>query len=64
MIGMSSHTWGTLPLGERTDAGGRVDGLDGVRVVDGSVLPALLRSGPHASILAASSLIAETIRAE
>ncbi|NMD57442.1 MULTISPECIES: mycofactocin system GMC family oxidoreductase MftG [Tsukamurella] len=64
VIGMSSHTWGTLPLGERTDAGGRVDGLDGVRVVDGSVLPALLRSGPHASILAAASLIADTIRAE
>ncbi|WP_415850948.1 GMC oxidoreductase, partial [Tsukamurella ocularis] len=64
VIGMSSHTWGTLPLGERTDAAGRIDGLDGVRVVDGSVLPAPLRSGPHASVLLAASLIAETIRAE
>lgn len=64
VVGMSSHAWGTLPLGERVDAGGRIDGVDGVRVVDGSALPELLRSGPHASILAAASLIAETIRAE
>ncbi|CAM3417955.1 mycofactocin system GMC family oxidoreductase MftG [Tsukamurella hominis] len=64
VIGMSSHAWGTLPFGERVDAGGRIDGLDGARVVDGSVLPELLWSGPHASVLAAASLIAETIRAE
>ncbi|MET9327617.1 mycofactocin system GMC family oxidoreductase MftG [Tsukamurella sp. NPDC003166] len=61
VTGMSSHAWGTLPLGERTDAGGRIDGLDGVRVVDGSVLPAGLRSGPHASVLVAAALIAETM---
>ncbi|WP_231703107.1 mycofactocin system GMC family oxidoreductase MftG [Tsukamurella asaccharolytica] len=64
VIGMSSHAWGTLPLGERTDAAGRLDGLAGVRVVDGSVLTALLRGGPHASVLAAAALIAETMRAE
>lgn len=61
VVGMSSHAWGTLPLGERADAGGRIDGLDGVRVVDGSVVPAPLRSGPHATILVAAVLIAETM---
>lgn len=61
VIGMSSHAWGTLPLGERVDAGGWIDGLGGVRVVDGSVLPERLRSGPHATVLVAAALIAETM---
>ncbi|EGD53195.1 GMC family oxidoreductase N-terminal domain-containing protein [Gordonia neofelifaecis] len=60
-IGLSSHAWGTLPLGTEVGADGALTGLDGVHVVDGSVLPGPLRSGPHASVMATASLIAKTM---
>lgn len=60
-IGMSSHAWGTLPLGTAVDADGAVRGVDGLHVADGSVLPAPLRSGPHASVMAVAALIAAGI---
>ncbi|GAA1092239.1 mycofactocin system GMC family oxidoreductase MftG [Tsukamurella spumae] len=59
--GMSSHAWGTVPLGSRTAADGSVHGIAGLRVVDGSVLPGPLRSGPHASVLMTAGLIAERL---
>ena len=59
--GMSSHAWGTLPLGQTVGVDGAVDGVDGLHVADGSVLPTPLRSGPHASVMAVAGLIAETI---
>ncbi|ALG85686.1 mycofactocin system GMC family oxidoreductase MftG [Gordonia phthalatica] len=59
--GLSSHAWGTLPLGETVGPDGAVHGFDGLHVADGSVLPTPLRSGPHASVMAVAGLIAEAI---
>lgn len=47
-IGMSSHAWGSLA---------NVELIDGVVIADASALPRPLRSGPHASVMAAASLI-------
>lgn len=46
----SQHLSGTAPIGSVLDEQCRVHGLDGLWVVDGSVLPAPLRRGPHATI--------------
>lgn len=58
VIGMSQHAWGSLPAGSATDADGRVNGWRRLRVVDGSILPGPLRSGPHATVVALATLIA------
>ncbi|WP_298444620.1 mycofactocin system GMC family oxidoreductase MftG [Gordonia sp. (in: high G+C Gram-positive bacteria)] len=50
VVGMSQHASGTLPLGVLVDPLGGVPGVAGLRVVDGSVLPPGLASGPHATI--------------
>lgn len=50
VVGISQHTYGTLPLGTMTDVLGAVSGIDGLRVVDGSLIPGPLSSGPHATI--------------
>lgn len=50
VLGMSQHATGTLPLGAAVDHLGGVPSVEGLRVVDGSVLPGPLRSGPHATI--------------
>lgn len=60
-VGMSSHAWGTLPLDARGRAVGGLDGIGGLHVVDASVLPGPLRSGPHASVMAMAGLIAAGI---
>ena len=57
-VGMSQHAWGTLPAGSAVDADGRVDGVLGLRVIDGSILPGPLSSGPHATIVMLAALIA------
>lgn len=49
--GFSQHAWGTMPMGVRTDAFGAVHGTEGLRIVDGSILPTGGRSGPHATIM-------------
>lgn len=49
--GFSQHAWGTMPMGVRTDALGAVHGTEGLRIVDGSILPTGGRSGPHATIM-------------
>lgn len=50
----SQHLAGTAPMGDGSgavvDPRCRVHGVDGLWVVDGSVLPAPLRRGPHATI--------------
>ncbi|MCF8609795.1 mycofactocin system GMC family oxidoreductase MftG [Gordonia sp. HY285] len=61
VIGLSQHAWGSLPAGEATDADGRVQGWRGLRVVDGSILPGPLHSGPHASIVMLAVLLAARI---
>ncbi|WOC13023.1 Oxygen-dependent choline dehydrogenase [Gordonia sp. MP11Mi] len=58
VVGMSQHAWGSLPAGAATDADGRVHGWRGLRVVDGSILPGPLHSGPHASIVMLAVLLA------
>lgn len=60
-IGMSSHAWGTLPAGTMTDSAGALKGFEGLRVVDGSVLPSTLRSGPHATVMMVATLIADRL---
>jgi choline dehydrogenase-like flavoprotein len=53
----SQHLAGTAPMGRDDDAGAVVDpqcrvrGVEGLWVVDGSVLPTITSRGPHASIV-------------
>ncbi|MFT4199406.1 mycofactocin system GMC family oxidoreductase MftG [Gordonia sp. (in: high G+C Gram-positive bacteria)] len=61
VIGTSQHAWGALAMGERTDWLGAVDGVRGLRVVDGSILPNV-SSGPHATIMMAAIVIGDQLR--
>ncbi len=54
----SQHAWGSMPMGELTDVNGGVTGLDGLRVIDGSILPGPGSSGPHATLMMTASVIA------
>jgi predicted dehydrogenase (TIGR03970 family) len=47
----SQHLCGTAPMGAVVDPQCRVLGVDGLWVVDGSVLPAITSRGPHATIV-------------
>jgi predicted dehydrogenase (TIGR03970 family) len=53
----SQHLAGTAPMGRDVDVGAvvdarcRVHGVDGLWVVDGSVLPTITSRGPHATIV-------------
>ena len=46
----SQHLCGTAPMGAVVDPECRVYGVDGLRVIDGSVLPRIPSRGPHATI--------------
>lgn len=65
----SQHLSGTAPMGLEGDAGAVVDpqcrvcGVDGLWVVDGSVLPAITSRGPHATIVMIGHRAAEFIAA-
>lgn len=65
----SQHLCGTVPLGadgdERAvlDSRCRVRGIDGLWVVDGSVLPKITSRGPHATIVMIAHRAAEFIAA-
>ncbi|MGB3696391.1 MAG: mycofactocin system GMC family oxidoreductase MftG [Gordonia sp. (in: high G+C Gram-positive bacteria)] len=61
MTGASSHAWGSLPAGRAVGADGAVPGITGLHVADASVLPGPLRSGPHASVMAVATVIAERL---
>jgi choline dehydrogenase len=56
------HPVGTCSLGKVVDDELRVHGLEGVRVVDGSVVPNLMRGHPHAQISMLALRAAELIR--
>ena len=61
-IGMSQHATGTLPLGgPDVDHLGSFRALRGLRVVDGSVLPGPVHSGPHATNAMVAWAIAEEL---
>jgi choline dehydrogenase len=65
----SQHLCGTAPMGPEGDPAAvldercRVRGVDGVWVVDGSVLPAITSRGPHATIVMIGHRAAEFIAA-
>jgi choline dehydrogenase len=65
----SQHLCGTAPMGTENDPAAVVDpqcrvrGVDGLWVVDGSVLPAITSRGPHATIVMIGHRAAEFITA-
>ncbi|MGU3293497.1 mycofactocin system GMC family oxidoreductase MftG [Williamsia sp. M5A3_1d] len=61
VLATSQHAWGTMPMGTVTDALGGVTGVEGLRVVDGSILPTALSSGPHATTMMMAARIAAAI---
>ncbi|ANI93094.1 GMC oxidoreductase [Dietzia timorensis] len=61
--GYSQHLYATAPMGQVTDADGRVEGLDGLRVADAAILPPGLGAGPYASVFAVAEAVAESIAA-
>ena len=62
----SQHLCGTIPMGPDGEAPldeqCRVRGVDGLWVVDGSILPVITSRGPHATIVMIGSRAAEFIR--
>lgn len=65
----SQHLCGSAPLGNDGDEHAvldprcRVRGVDGLWVIDGSVLPVITSRGPHASIVMLAHLAADFVRA-
>jgi choline dehydrogenase-like flavoprotein len=65
--GSARHICGTCKMGPATDAGavvdqyGRVRGVTGLRVVDGSILPHVPRANTHATIIMAAGRVAEWV---
>lgn len=58
----SQHACATLPLGgSHLDRAGAVRGVDGLRVVDGSVLPHGGRSGPQETVMVLGCLIGDEL---
>ena len=66
-VGTARHISGTCKMGPASDPMavvdqyGRVQGLTGLRVVDGSILPHVTRANTHATIIMAAERIAEWI---
>ena len=64
-IGTARHISGTCKMGPASDPMavvdqyGRVQGLTGLRVVDGSILPHVTRANTHATIIMAAERVAE-----
>jgi len=62
----SQHLCGTIPMGPEGEAPldeqCRVRGVDGLWVVDGSIMPAITSRGPHATIVMIGSRAADFIR--
>jgi choline dehydrogenase len=45
-----------------TDAGGRVHGLDNLRVVDASIMPEIISGNPNAPVIMIAEEIADIVR--
>ena len=64
----SQHLCGSAPMGRAADPAAvvdpqcRVHGIDGLWVIDGSVLPTITSRGPHASIVMLGHRAAEFVR--
>ncbi|MEO8813944.1 MAG: mycofactocin system GMC family oxidoreductase MftG [Mycobacterium sp.] len=64
----SQHLCGTVPMGADTEPGSvldtrcRVRGIEGLWVVDGSVLPRITSRGPHASVVMLAHRAAQWLR--
>lgn len=64
----SQHLCGTVPMGADSDQGSvldarcRVRGIEGMWVVDGSVLPRITSRGPHATIVMLAHRAAQLLR--
>lgn len=56
------HPGGTCAMGEVVDADLRVAGVDGLRVVDMSVMPTIVRGNPNAPVIAIAERAADLIR--
>ena len=56
------HPVGTCAIGAVVDAHLRVLGLDGLRVVDASVMPAIPRGNTNAPVIAIAERAADLIR--
>jgi choline dehydrogenase-like flavoprotein len=63
----AQHVCGTARMGAGegsvVDAACRVHGIDGLRVVDASVFPAVPRANTHLAVLAVAERAAELLRA-
>jgi choline dehydrogenase len=63
----SQHLCGSAPMGAQGDPAAvvdqqcRVHGIDGLWVIDGSVLPTITSRGPHASIVMLGHRAAEFV---
>lgn len=57
----TQHLSGTVPMGAVLDERCRVHGIDGLWVVDGSIMPTLTTRGPHATIAMIGHRAAEFI---
>jgi predicted dehydrogenase (TIGR03970 family) len=63
----SQHLCGSAPMGEEGDPGAvvdqrcRVHGIEGLWVIDGSILPTITSRGPHASIVMLAHRAAEFV---
>ncbi|WBB78692.1 GMC family oxidoreductase N-terminal domain-containing protein [Micromonospora sp. WMMD882] len=56
------HPAGTCAMGSVVDADLRLSGVDGLRVVDASVMPTLVRGNPNAAVIAIAEKAADLIK--
>lgn len=63
VVGTSQHAFGSMALGDRVDWLGAPQGIRGLRIVDGSILPSGGRSGPHATTMMMACRIGDVLAA-
>lgn len=56
------HPCGTVPMGRATDARGRIDGVDGLRVADASLFPSIPSGNTHLPTLMVGERFGEWLR--
>jgi choline dehydrogenase len=57
------HPVGTCPMGAVVDGDGRVNGLEGLVIADGSIIPSIPRAGTYLTILALADALSERLAA-